>query len=158
MLLEFGAKFVDPKQRQLSLQAFAEVNRVPLQYPRVKIAMLMRAYRKPPNRTWCPPPEPAWNQQHKTYAMAKLEAVLHYFQSTCKPAVAGMPPLRWVQLSANVACAAAEAFIMSKANEKEGDAMVLAVAKYYDEIKLFAEGAGLAPPRSQPRHGWISTK
>ena len=36
--------------------------------------------------------------------------------------------------------------------------MVLAVAKYYDEIKLFAEGAGLAPPRSQPRHGWISTK
>ena len=42
-----------------------------------------------------------------------------------------------------------------------GDAMVLAVAKYYDEIKLFAEGAGLAPApsrRSQPRHGWISTK
>ena len=90
--------------------------------------------------------------------MAKLEAVLRYFQSTCKPAVAGMPPLRWAQLTANVACAAAEAFIMSEANVKEGDAMVLAVAKYYDEIKLFAEGAGLAPPRSQPRHGWISTK
>ena len=31
MLLEFGAKFVDPKQRQLGLQAFAEVNKVPLQ-------------------------------------------------------------------------------------------------------------------------------
>ena len=76
MLLEFGAKFVDPKQRQLSLQAFAEVNNVPLQYPRVKIAMLMRAYRKPPNRTWCPPPEPAWNHQHKTLAMRKLESVL----------------------------------------------------------------------------------
>ena len=91
--------------------------------------------------------------------MPELKALLHYFQSTCKPAVAGMPPLRWAQLTANVACAAAEAFIMSRANEKEGDAMVLAVAKYYDEIKLFAEGAGLAPPpRSQPRHGWISTK
>ena len=90
--------------------------------------------------------------------MAKLEAVLHYFQSTCKPAVAGMPLLRWAQLTANVACAAAEAFIMCRANEKDGDAMVLAVAKYYDEIKLFAEGAKLAPPRSLPRHGWISTK
>ena len=130
MLLEFGAKFVDPKQRQLSLQAFAEVNKVPLQFPCVEIAMLMRAYRKPPNRTWCPPPEPAWNQQAKTYAMPKLEAVLHYFQSTCKPAVAGMAPLRWAQLTANVACAAAEAFIMCRANEKDGDALVLAVAKY----------------------------
>ena len=47
-LLELGSKFVDPKQRQLSLQAFAEVHRVPVQYPRVKIAMVMRAYRKPP--------------------------------------------------------------------------------------------------------------
>ena len=64
--------------------------------------------------------------------MAKLEAVLHYFHSTYKPAVAGMPPLRWAQLTANVACAAAEAFIMCRAHEKEGDAMVLAVAKYYD--------------------------
>ena len=90
--------------------------------------------------------------------MPKLEAVLHYFQSTCKPAVAGMPPLRWAQLTANVACAAAEAFIMSRANEKEGDAMVLAVAKYYDDIKLFAEGAKNTPPRSQTRHGWNSTK
>ena len=45
-LLEFGSKFVDHKQRQLSLQAFAEVNKVDLEYPRVKIAMIMRAYRK----------------------------------------------------------------------------------------------------------------
>ena len=90
--------------------------------------------------------------------MRKLESVLRYFQSTCKPAVVGMPPLRWASLSANVACAAAEAFIMSKANEKEGDAMVLAVAKYYDEIKQFAGSAGREPPRSQTRPGWSSTK
>ena len=101
---------------------------------------------------------PAWNQQGKTYAIPKLEAVLHYFQSTCKPAVAGMPPLRWAQLTANVACAAAEAFSMCKANEKDGDAMVLAVAQCYDEIKLLAGNAGRDPPRSQTRHGWISTK
>ena len=32
-LLEFGSKFVDPEQRQLSLQAFAEVNKIALGYP-----------------------------------------------------------------------------------------------------------------------------
>ena len=47
-LLEFGSKFVDAKVRQLGLQAFAEVNKLDLQYPRVKIAVLMRAYRKQP--------------------------------------------------------------------------------------------------------------
>ena len=57
-------------------------------------------------------------------------------------------------MTANVACAAAEAFIMSKANEKEGDAMVLAVAKYYDDIKLFAEGAKNTPP-PKPDAPWM---
>ena len=94
-LLEFGSKFVDHKQRQLSLQAFAEVNKVGLEFPRVKIAMLMRAYRKPPSRTWCPPPETTWTSCAKGQTATKLEAVLRYFQCTCKPAVAGMPSLRW---------------------------------------------------------------
>ena len=78
-LLEFGSKFVDHKQRQLSLQAFAEVNKVGLEFPRVKIAMLMRAYRKPPNRGWCPPPETTWTSCAKGQTLTKLEAVLHYF-------------------------------------------------------------------------------
>ena len=117
-LLEFGTKFVDPKQRQLSLQAFAEVNKVPLQFPRVKIAMLMRAYRKPPSRTWCPLPEAAWTCVAKQRELSKLEAVLRYFQCTCKPAVAGMASLTWAALSANVACAAAETFIMRKDQQR----------------------------------------
>ena len=113
-LLEFGSKFVDPKQRQLSLQAFAEVNKVPLQFPRVKIAMLMRAYRKPPNRTWCPPPETVWTSGTKVWTLYKLEAVLRYFQCTCKPAVAGMQSLMSALLTAKVAVAAADASIMCK--------------------------------------------
>ena len=58
-LLKFGEKFVDAKHRQLSLQAFAEVNKIGLQFPRTKIAMLMRSYKKPPIRTLCPVPEAA---------------------------------------------------------------------------------------------------
>ena len=127
---------------------------MPLQFPRVKIAMLMRAYRKPPNRTWCPPPEPAWNQQAKTYAMPKLEAVLHYFQWSCKPAVAGMQSWKLAALTANVACAAADAFIMCKEREKEGDAMMSAVAKHLDEIKVFAASMARDPP-PKPEQAWM---
>ena len=90
--------------------------------------------------------------------MSKLETMLHYFQSTCKPAVAGMQSLKLAALTANVACAAADAFIMCKEREKEGDAMLLAVAKYIDEIKVFAAGKARDPPRSPSRPGWISTK
>ena len=56
-LLDFAATFVDSKQRQLRLSAFTLVNKMLAQTPRSKIAVLMRAYRKPPNRTWCPCPE-----------------------------------------------------------------------------------------------------
>ena len=120
--------------------------------------MLMRAYRKPPNNTWCPPPEPTWNQQANAQSMSKLEAVLRYFQCTCKPAVAGMQSLKLATLTANVAVAAADAFIMCKEREKEGDAMMSAVAKHLDEIKVFAASMARDPPRSPSRPGWISTK
>ena len=42
MLIEFGTKFVDHKQRQLGLQAFAEVNKLPLRMPRVEVAVITR--------------------------------------------------------------------------------------------------------------------
>ena len=64
-LLAFGSKFVDQKQRQLRLAAFAEANKLQLGQPRCKIAMLMRAYRKPPSRTWCPTPEPSWGKAER---------------------------------------------------------------------------------------------
>ena len=155
-LLEFGRKFVDNQQRQLSLQAFAEVNKVGLEFPRTKIAMLMRSYRKPPSRTWCPLPETYWTSGTKGQSLYKLEAVLRYFQCTCKPAVAGMQALKLATLTANVAVAAADAFIMCKERDQEGDAMMSAVAKHLDEIKVFAASMARDPPRSPSRPGWIS--
>ena len=154
-MLEFGSKFVDHKQRQLSLQAFAEVNKVDLAFPRVKIAMLIRAYRKQPNITWCPLPETAWFSVAKRQTTHKLDAVLHYFQSLCKPAVAGMQSLKLAALTANVACGAADAFILCKEAEQEGQAMMSAVAKNFDEIKLFAESQGRDPPPPKPEQAWL---
>jgi hypothetical protein len=45
-LIDFEYRFVDQKQRQLCLQAFAEANKINMHFPRVKIAVLKRAYRK----------------------------------------------------------------------------------------------------------------
>ena len=61
-LLEFGSVFVDQKQRGLRLQALADANTLPLEAPRCKLDMRMRAYRKAPTKTWCPTPEPAWTR------------------------------------------------------------------------------------------------
>ena len=66
----------------MSLLAFAEVNKVPLQFPRVKIAMIMRSYRKPPSKGWCPLPEAAWTSSDKIANISKLEAILGYFHVT----------------------------------------------------------------------------
>ena len=136
-MLDFGSKFVDPKQRQLRLAAFGEANKLPLKCPRTKVAMIMRAYRKPPQRTWCPLPEAAWGKV-SDQELEALEALLHYFQATCKPAVAGMTDQRKAALHANVACAAAEAFITAAVAGRR-QAVVAATAKFHQEMKTFAE-------------------
>ncbi len=61
-LIAFGSKFVNQKTRQLRLGAFAEANKLPLTAPRVKNAMIMRAYRKTPAMKYCPSPEAAWGK------------------------------------------------------------------------------------------------
>lgn len=152
-LLDFGSKFVDPKQRQLRLNAFAEANKLPLKTPRTKVAMIMRAYRKPPQRTWCPLPEAAWGKAGVPELEA-LEAVLHYFQATCKPAVAGMADQRKAALHANVACAAAEAFITVTKVGGHRKALVAATAKFHQEMKTFAESENRQLPT--PPLDWMT--
>ena len=151
-LLDFGSKFVDPKQRQMSLQTFAEVNKLCLTLPRVKLALLMRAYRKPPQRGWCPTPEAAWATRDVA-SLRQLEQVLHHIQGTCKPAVAGMPPLELAILLANAHCAAAEAYITCKNADHEKIVILNAVAKHFAKIQKYAQEAKLTVPA--PLEPWI---
>lgn len=81
-LVDFAAKFVNPKLRQLRLVAFAEANKLPRTCPRCKIAIIMRAYRKNPTRGWCPVPEVALTK-HDDSVYEKMEAILHYFHVKC---------------------------------------------------------------------------
>ena len=108
-LLDFAGAFVDSKQRQLRLLAFAVVNKMPAETPCAKIAVLMRAYRKPPLRTWCPCPEWFWPREEKA-PLAVQEQALHYFQGTRKSAAADMPLAKLQSFMANANCAAAETY------------------------------------------------
>ena len=62
-LANFQQVFVNSKLRQLRFSAFGVVNKLPVKCPRVKIAIIKRAYwKKPPDpkTCWCSNPEPAW--------------------------------------------------------------------------------------------------
>ena len=151
--MDFGSKFVNQKQKQLRLAAFAEVNKLSTEFPRVKIAILMRAYRKAAVRSWFPIPENGW--MHAADAdLRKLEAVLHYFQVMCKSAVADMEAMQLASFNANVATIAAETFainfkhirlLVTKLMEK--------LKKFYDEAKVHAKINNMEMPI--PAEKWM---
>jgi len=61
--LIFAARFVNSKKRSLRLSAFVEINKIPASCPRIKIAVLKRAYRKKPVHGICPAPEALWGKK-----------------------------------------------------------------------------------------------
>ena len=133
-LLDFGSKFVNQKKRQLRLCAFAEVNKIPAQFPRTKVAVLKRAYRETPKNGFCPNPETAWARVPED-RLTSLEQLLQYFHTRCETAVAVWPnPKAQVLFLANVDVAAADAFIKSKVSSTKKDLM-LATWKFVLQLR-----------------------
>ena len=60
-LADFQRIFVNSKFRQLRFGAFGVVNKLDPKFPRVKLAVIKRAYRKTPAGGWCPNPEGVWH-------------------------------------------------------------------------------------------------
>ena len=108
---------VDYKQRRLRLFAFALVKKMPAQTPRAKIAVLMRAYRKTPNKTYCSCPE-GWWYMDAMWSLELSDYALQYFQVTCKSAVADMPPQKLQTFKANTSSAATEVYARWRARKK----------------------------------------
>ena len=113
MLLDYGARFVDSKLRQLRLSGFIEVNKLGDGVPRTKTAILMRAYRQKPCHGFCPNPEAAWAKQARP-SLDRLEALLFYYHTTCKSTFDQMEDWDRAELLSNIFCAAADAFIKRK--------------------------------------------
>ena len=157
-LLDFAGTFVDSKQRQLRLSAFAMVNKMPVETPRAKIAVLMRAYRKQPNRTWCPLPESFWPKEEKA-TLVVLEQALQYFHGTCKSAVADMPPANLQGFMANTNCVAAEAYARWRGTKSNTVSslkaeLLVVLKKFYEDLVAHCKTSkDSAPPT--PVEAWI---
>ena len=132
--LRFCELFVNQKKRALRLNAFTTVNKIDNRCPRVKVAVLKRAYRKTPSYGYCPSPEVGWCS--KTFAdLEPLENVLHYFHVEAHSAIADLfGESQRHQFLANVDCAATEAFLAAPA-KKARSAILEACHKYYDQLK-----------------------
>ena len=113
-LIDFGARFINPKQRQLRLGAFTTVNKMNNQCPRSKIAALKRAYRKNPTYGYCPSPDARFHSCEMS-SVSQLEQLLHYFHIVRKTAVAALgSEHQQSAFLANVDVAAADSFISCK--------------------------------------------
>ena len=133
-ILEFGSRYVDSSLRKLRLNAFTAINKIPITCPRTKVAVLKRAYRKPPSHGWCPSPEAAWGK-FGSGEIVKFEHYLHYWHAVCKDAVASAVGHEQVLgFVTNVDVAAAEAFITSK-EAKRTQSMIEATFKYVQQVE-----------------------
>ena len=146
-LLDWGSRHVEQHQRRLRLQAFAEVNKLPMQAPRVKIALLMRAYTSTPVHTWCPSPESRWHTMDLSVLQA-FEQLLHYFHVSCVPAVAGMKELEVAAMLAHVGIGAAHAVWTSKSRDTVSTKLMQYTKRYYDLVA--ASAAAQKPPVTMP--------
>ena len=134
MLIDYGSRFAESKLRQLRLAGFIEVNKLGDGLPRTKNAIIMRAYRQPPIYGFCPNPESSWSKQARP-SLERLEALLFYYHTTCKPTFDQMEDWERAELLSNIFVAAADAFIKRKARDKDTEILLLATYKYFEQVR-----------------------
>ena len=82
-LINFVEGKVNSSKRALRLAAFVTVGQLKTSFPRVKVALIMRAYRLPPRKAmvgapgWCPEPEAAWKKASLEPQLRLMEDVFH---------------------------------------------------------------------------------
>ena len=136
-LLDFGSKFVNQKKRRLRLGVFSDVNKMRIECPKSKIAVLKRAYRKTPQFGYCPSPESSWSKK-TLEELRTLEHLLHYYHVELKDWLATCwEPDKVLLLLANVDVAAADAFIASD-EPKQRENVLKATLKYYQDLTAVA--------------------
>jgi hypothetical protein len=139
-LLLWTRTYVDSKKRQLRFSSFGVINKMDARCPLSKVAVVKRAYRKPPVNGFCPCPECAWGDFGYEHA-EKLEEILRFFHGSCKEIFAVMPPHSRTHILGNIDIAAAEAFWNTKPAKKDGsqkleENLLAATSKYMRDLRL----------------------
>ena len=99
-LITFIERYVNSATRTLSLAAFALVGELMSEFPRVKVAIIMRCYRSVPKKGskargapgWCPDPSASWKKPVLETQLRLMESVLHAHHVTLKPKIAEHQP------------------------------------------------------------------
>ena len=152
--------FVNSKQRQLRFVAFGVVNKIDASFPRTKIAINKRPYRKKspdPRNVWCSNPEAAWtavaaNLLHSVEHMLLYLHETHKIRQNIDQCDARDDSHKRTQIYGNVDIAVVESvmttIIQHKAKttrEQVRKAMLEAVSKYILEIKFHTKAPPPAP-------------
>jgi len=159
-LLDWAARYVDSKKRQLRLSAFSVINKMCEEAVWSRVAVIKRAYRKQPTNGYCASPEKEWGD-FRLSQLQILEDMLRFFHVSCKDIIDGLTPQLRIQLCGNVDTQAAEAFWLVRngrgtknvADEKVRANLLQATAKYLAPLGLDKDATKLM---SLPgRASWI---
>ena len=162
-LVDFTSIWVNSETHRLPLIAFKEANKIPNDYPLIKLAIIQRAYMMRPNsQGFVPVPEASWGRVTKPY-LHKLDQLLKYWDVELRKSIASMDAKFDQYVTASAATNAAAAFIKYvpiPASRKEGGNVELEMLKvtledYEKVIKHLTDG-GLPHPGPPPDDAkWI---
>ena len=95
-LITFVETYVNSSSRTLRLAAFGLVGQLKTEFPRVKVAIIMRCYRLPPKNAcrslgapgWCTDPSPSWKRPALETQLRLMQDVLHAHHVTLRSNIA----------------------------------------------------------------------
>jgi hypothetical protein len=159
LLMTFSRMFVDSSKKRLPLTAFKDINKLPAETPRTRVAVLMRLYDQGPPKgsIWCPAPEPLWKNARKDH-ISDLEALLRYCDVDLGPIIARMERQDHHKFRhmfrMNFYTQAATAFALKKRGSHHRDALLQGIANSFDRVREFANHKKL-PEASAADCEWI---
>ena len=159
--LEFARRFVNPKERKLRWEAFRMANALGVHAPRVKIALLMRAYRQKPVRGYVPLPEAGFAKM-AAKDKGDWEDFLRFWWYTCKDCANGKTESDTFRLRVHVSIASATAaaqFISQNTFQNRSNPLrkllVEGTKRYWDELATAVAAAKGKMPNPNRGCEWI---
>ena len=157
-LMQYMSAFVDPKKRRLKFSAFADANKLGLECPRLKVALIKKSYRSKPVKGICPNPIAFWSTAtNRGVCLTEGEQLLHYMHVTCAPSMQQIDPKSRGAMLANVDIAVCTAFEQmtladSKSQEAVRHKLCMQVVKHASTWML---GGRRALPKPAADADWV---
>ena len=162
-LLDYAEKFVDAGKRRLRLSAFGVVNKLPMDAPWTKIAVVKRAYRGKPSAGYCASPGLEWTRVSQSRIQI-LEEILRFFHVSCMCMINTLSLPDQIKIQGNIDITSADTFhqtITKNPNSTDTqlrDSLLSATRRFVTELGMEADEVSLPPsPKCiDGRADWIA--